>query len=438
MPSPNVVIANEIFVGFDIRPESYYDYKTDKTVDLGTTKLGFATYKENNAAFRRREHTIMSWAKSKQSETLENKPLKGFKISKMVTHGGGWNDLTVHWRIVDPRGFELEISSGNLGKLFQYCKVDHGDIEEACVYGFDKANGSKVVLLPVNSDIYLDSVTSTAIHNAKGINQKNIPLGYKVKLKNGVEGTYMGKQHVVYFDKDTEDVKRGSDRQSTFTLSLKSKEVNLLLVNAIPSITKSYKKEFKVYCYASVDVVEIMHQTHADAHAPLSKESAEKIINEVITSGQAYVDVASSSAGFLQDFVWSSFTKPDLSKIEFKAVETPFNNNDLVFKNDYYSSFRQHSAKFGMIVATDTDHTYSIEYHGSYGRNELHLAKIKCNEACNVLEFANHEERETTWSSATKKTLQLVKTTIRDFQYKEIVVSYNGKEYKLANRCVYS
>jgi hypothetical protein len=185
----NIVIPSQIYIGY-----------TQRSVD---EKLGFGTYFEDNAACRKRQATIDSWIDKKiPTEVIDNKPRAGYHLSERVTHGGGWNDLNVFWRIVDPRGFELEISSGNLGKLFQYCDIDHGLITGECVWGWDKGNGSKVVLLPVNSEIYVQSEVSTDRHNAKSISLKDLKIGDWVHLKNDQKGTYFGKITYGWYSSD--------------------------------------------------------------------------------------------------------------------------------------------------------------------------------------------------------------------------------------------
>jgi hypothetical protein len=193
MGTENIVVPAELYVGYSKRHGTEAEY------------LGFATYKEDNAAFRKRQGTVLSWsnAKDKTADTFDNKPREGYRMSKNVTHGGGWNDTTTWWRVVDPRGFEIEISSGNVAKLFQYTDILKGEIQGECVYGWDKGNGSKIVLLPVNSEIYIDSQKSTERHYAKSLNIKDLELGDWVDLKNGTKGTFMGKINYAYKNVDT-------------------------------------------------------------------------------------------------------------------------------------------------------------------------------------------------------------------------------------------
>ena len=250
--SSRIVIAKQLYVGFDGRQSSVNVYNEDgeETTETLTVDLGFATYYEDNAACRKRQSTIDGWAKksSREAEILENSPLPNFTISKHVTHGGGWNDLNVYWRIADPRGFELEISSGNLAKLFQYCEITKGTIKEECVWAFDKSNGSKPVLLPVNSEIYVSSVASTAIHEAKKLSMKDVVLGDVITLKNGYRGTYLGKQYLVCADNgkhgnSTQMILKAVQKHVIKTVDEKVWIKDALVVFSTPNIIKIEKAD---------------------------------------------------------------------------------------------------------------------------------------------------------------------------------------------------
>ena len=61
---------------------------------------------------------------------IDNEPLEGFKIDHMISRYRG-NKL---WRIIDPRGFQLEITSGCLEDLIFSGAVDKGLIVGPCVW----------------------------------------------------------------------------------------------------------------------------------------------------------------------------------------------------------------------------------------------------------------------------------------------------------------
>jgi hypothetical protein len=95
--------------------------------------LGFATpYEPNLKAYEKRKSTIDSWVRSYYTTPvkiepiiIDNVPLDNFKIAESVrrVYWGGGN---VVWRIQDPRGFELEISSANLARIIDCVTIQHG------------------------------------------------------------------------------------------------------------------------------------------------------------------------------------------------------------------------------------------------------------------------------------------------------------------------
>lgn len=62
---------------------------------------------------------------------VDNVVLEGFRIQRMVGRYGTSNKL---WRILDPRGFELEITSGNMEDLLMSGVVDKGLIIGPCIW----------------------------------------------------------------------------------------------------------------------------------------------------------------------------------------------------------------------------------------------------------------------------------------------------------------
>jgi hypothetical protein len=81
--------------------------------------LGFITPWGNDAAALKRIATVDSWAKQGHygnkalpAMTIDNVPMNGFRMTTDIrssSYGG-----VDKWRIEDPRGFELEITSHNL------------------------------------------------------------------------------------------------------------------------------------------------------------------------------------------------------------------------------------------------------------------------------------------------------------------------------------
>ena len=66
-----------------------------------------------------------------QPRIIANLPRDGFQLVKSVSRYSTSNKL---WRVLDPGGFELEISTSNLEDLMMDCVIDHGIIKSTCVW----------------------------------------------------------------------------------------------------------------------------------------------------------------------------------------------------------------------------------------------------------------------------------------------------------------
>ena len=162
--------------------------------------LGFMTIDGTDKASLKRKATVDNWARgntwqahSKQAtlpaKTFDNKPLVGFKMGKNISYGSGWDSRHDKWRIEDPRGFELEITSGNLEEIMRLCTIERGEILEQCIWG---RLGTENILIPISSPIYTTAAANTDRLNSKGTIRDAKP-GYHLVFKNGDEGTYLGK-----------------------------------------------------------------------------------------------------------------------------------------------------------------------------------------------------------------------------------------------------
>jgi hypothetical protein len=124
---------------------------------------------------------LMLFAAGCYPKILDNVPLEGFEISKNVRRSGGWSGPgNVLWRIADPRGYELEISSENLAKILDCTTIIDGVIQGKCTWGRD---GSKNILLPEASAPYKEANELTELIDAN-ITIKDITPGDTVALLN--------------------------------------------------------------------------------------------------------------------------------------------------------------------------------------------------------------------------------------------------------------
>jgi hypothetical protein len=158
--------------------------------------LGFMTPDGDDAAATKRKATVDTWAKggyygktkTLPSKSFENKPMSGFKLGEDVRHGGGWGQGSVKWRIQDPRGFELEISSPNLAAILECSTIEKGEILDKCMWARLK---NENILVPVTAELY-QAAQSNSERLAKSASVKDLKAGNRIILLNGEEGIYMG------------------------------------------------------------------------------------------------------------------------------------------------------------------------------------------------------------------------------------------------------
>jgi len=134
---------------------------------------------------------------------INNDPVEGFQIAKSVKRGGGWGPGNVVWRISDPRGFELEISSSNFAAVLSCTTMVNGVIEGKCVWG---RNGKDNILLPEASSVYQEAHKLTE-KIEKNISLKDVQIGDTVELLNPhMKGRYQyfGKYYFLVPDEEAD------------------------------------------------------------------------------------------------------------------------------------------------------------------------------------------------------------------------------------------
>ncbi len=174
--------------------------------------LGFATPNGTDVAARKRIETVKSWTEGSYSKipggkfiVIKNEPTEGFRITDAVCR---YDTNMQWWRILDPRGFEVEISSESMSRILLCSGINKGLIEGKCLYA---RNGSKNDLIPEHAPEYQDILESTIKRYTPVvfIKPENVVCGQLVKLKERAYGKgdsyYIGKVSVVYAIKEKED-----------------------------------------------------------------------------------------------------------------------------------------------------------------------------------------------------------------------------------------
>jgi hypothetical protein len=171
-------------------------YVTFQKRDRDDLPLGFMTPDGTDSAAQKRKSTAMHWAyrggvpgeNCIPPQTLENKLLIGFSLVQSIKRYARFGGGNVVWRIADPRGFELEISSANLAEIMRTSTIEKGEIQSRCIWG---RNGADNVLIPEESELYQEAVKSTQLAKTT-ISSRDVKIGNGVVLQNGLAGIYYG------------------------------------------------------------------------------------------------------------------------------------------------------------------------------------------------------------------------------------------------------
>lgn len=304
-----ISIPTQHYVGFAKREE-------------GEIPLGFMTPDGTDAAATKRKATVDNWAGTTTANQIdamsfENTALTGFKLGRNIRHGGyGWGQGNVKWRIEDPRGFELEISSPNLAQIMTCTVIENGEILEACVWG---RLGSENVLLPVSSDVYKAATANTERMNTKA-SLKDLKVGDHVTMQNGDEGEYMGSFFII-------EVERyGESRQTMFGTKKKF-------------IIRRETEEGTTY-FQAIGSPKLAVITPRDAKTLAENE---QIINEMLRSGTSFSSSSHHRAIAVSEHpVYGA--DPAYELRSFAALQEAIDAG-----NDQYSYdvFGSHDGKFG-------------------------------------------------------------------------------------------
>ncbi|HET8688535.1 MAG TPA: hypothetical protein VFM18_18130 [Methanosarcina sp.] len=153
---------------------------------------------------------------------LDNSPVEGFQIAKSVRRYGWGGSGNVKWRITDPRGFDLEISSENFASVLACTTMVNGVIQGKCTWG---RMGKDNILLPESSEPFLEAQKLTAKVNAN-LGIKDIQTGDIVELLNKHHDNqyeYMGSFKIYTIDPVQSDSRYRWD-YSHHTIAAKGKD----------------------------------------------------------------------------------------------------------------------------------------------------------------------------------------------------------------------
>lgn len=105
----NIYMPDKIVVGYNERRDTESGY------------LAYVTSYDKNGKLRK-EKSWQNWRnKNIEPGLFDNVPTEGFSLGNSVGgYGYGWNMRKEYCRVQDPRGFDIEISTGNLLYILRY------------------------------------------------------------------------------------------------------------------------------------------------------------------------------------------------------------------------------------------------------------------------------------------------------------------------------
>lgn len=174
---------------------------------------------EETKAFSKRKETGVHWAKRREYDyevekykpyvmpeelLFDNTPINGFKVVGSVSRWSTSNKLI---QIEDPRGFVVEIPTGNLTTLLKHTTITECEVMGECLWGRE---GSDHILIPVNSKVYDKSLEQRQQHNNR-ISFAKLTVGQVVKFSvdDDVEFVYLGRGKAVWEITTRQAVKGG-------------------------------------------------------------------------------------------------------------------------------------------------------------------------------------------------------------------------------------
>lgn len=129
--------------------EMYVGFQRERYTNADEPRLlGFMVPNGTTKAEQNRIATVNRWSNDKKDcRVLPNTPRRGFKLVEVVSR---YSTSNKYFRVMDPQGFELEISAANLLDLAMASTIVKGEIIEECVWA--QHNGA--YLIPSSSEEY--------------------------------------------------------------------------------------------------------------------------------------------------------------------------------------------------------------------------------------------------------------------------------------------
>ena len=349
-----IKIYNKLFVGFQERSRTEIIEEGEEGYVAGQYKrryfpyvLGFVTPYEENAAGRKRQDTVTRWAnernytyeiqpdgsykhvrkekpESLKEKVIENTPREGFTLAEEVrrTYWGGGN---VVWRIVDPAGFEFEISSANLARIITEVGLEPGGkIPGKCVYG---RLGKDNILIPEGTELWKRSFKDAEEleRKSKTVGKTLVVPGAVCEMKTGDHMVYLGQ----FWITDIRTPEFEDERRSNYGYHYNALTLDQIMATSkndlYTSVVQQYhafktKTSSQIYLYREKKVVSVTStdEKFEDINKNLEFINSTKQISYAGSGKYAYSTVAFVATIKKPDGF--SFEKVALSESEIKKA----------------------------------------------------------------------------------------------------------------------
>ena len=364
-----------------IPSQHYIGLKPERDTE-SSLPLAFATPFGTDAAFEKRKSTVDNWCRGYgtyvngkyvypefDAKVHDNELMEGFRIAESVRRTG-WNGGNVVWRVVDPRGFELEISSANFARIVDCTTIVNGEIKGKCIWGRD---GAANVLLPEASEPYQQAAANTKRSTMK-IDMKSLAVGDEVEFKDGQIWVYLGVYSTLSRKESKMDGGRGYSTTYKYELDVKKRHVFGARIDKAYAIANEYrlttskKQEGDWRYYVAADTKKI---------ATIVKKNAEVIDMDAIAADmtiqyERYTNVIESASRDYLTFaaIPGNVKISDLTLSLEKAVDNPEHIKIVQYNGSWFyaytSTTREGNWQLCYVSADLVNGTYTQRNHIDY------------------------------------------------------------------------
>lgn len=304
-------IPKKIIVGFQKRNDTY------------TGKLAFINYKDKDDNIKR-EKSFKKWIDN-QIEVLEfdNTPNSGFVLNKNIQRDYYFGSGRTIMRVYDSRDFEFEIGMDNLCGILMNSNVLKNEIDTKCVYAW---NDQELILLPINSNEYQESLKYTDLLNDT-VTEDDLKVGQTFMLKRGEEiYTYIGKHR--YYNVNKLDYKKyGFNRHIGY--ETKSTGIKHLF---------AYEDEYSIngYSFRNIAVERLINLNTENEDVSELIIKFEESLNSAHITGIMFDEISEQN---INDFIYHfksllAFRKKSEDIYEMLCLKKYENSNYLVQKDE--------------------------------------------------------------------------------------------------------